>query len=313
MVRQIFLFIIIFSCIACGMQDKEKIDAAIYEANLKLSGGDCQGAIALLNNIPRPHNNALFHITLASAYACKANFSSITFFTEDIDKLSANADEMFNSLATFSSSIVETTAESQRFLDMQKGIETLLHAGNQTYPDANLKKVIFGNVLANDMNLQLIYMILAQMGKWFYYFGDSDSNTGIKDGCLYSYTSNPARILIDSEPTGACGGPQYLGVRLSGNTEQTRRRMCYPVILFNNLIDVLKNTMISSSSTTGALDDILDQVGGFYDDMCDPQPPAPAITELCQLRTVSACVDAYATDNEPLQVFYAGVFEAMFL
>lgn len=304
-----FLFIFLsIVLIACGKTDDEKVESAIYKANLLLSSNQCQAALNELAGIAAQPSNYLYVSTLASAYACRADFSSYHFFTTDLENLDADETDFLNSLSIFSSS-TETQAESDSFLDMQDGIDTLMLAGSLAYPEALDRISVFGAQKANDLHLQSLYMLLAQMGKWFHYYGGVNTTTGIKSGCLYSYTNGVAQALIDGNPTGACANP-YTGVRLSGNTEDTIRQMCYPVVLYNNLMDVLINVNISSGDSNYNLDEILDNVQTTYEDVCTSDAN---METLCSMRLVQDCVDEYAADNTYLQVFFAGFFEASFL
>jgi hypothetical protein len=306
---RIILFSLIFAMISsCALSDREEADNAIYSANLLLSSGDCQGAINALAAIPAQTSNALYYMTYASAYACRAGFNTNTFFLTDVPVLDAGTTDFLNSIAIFTSS-TETTAESDDFLDMQRSIELLLHAGGLASPDAEDRIAIFGERQANNINLQALYLMIAQLGKWFHYFGGVNTTTGIKSGCLYTYTNGVAQAAINGNPTGACANP-YTGVRLSGSTEATVRRMCYPIVLYNNLIDVLTHVSISSGTSNGELGDILTNVETAYDTVCAADP---GLTTLCAVRTVEECVDDYTADNTFLQIYMATFFETTFL
>jgi hypothetical protein len=118
-----------------------------------------------------------------------------------------------------------------------------------------------------------------------------------------------AQAAINVNPTGACANP-YSGVRLSGTTAATVRQMCYPIVLYNNLIDVLANVEISSGTSNGELGDILNNVETAYDSMCGADP---GLQTLCDVRTVEQCVDDYTADNTFLQIYMAIFFETTFL
>jgi len=181
---------------SCAVSDREEAENAIYQANLLLSDGNCQGAIAALATIPAQTSNALYYMTYASAYACRASFNTNTFFLTDVPVLDAGTTDFLNSISIFTSS-TETTSESSRFLDMQSAIELLLHAGGLDSPDAEDRIAIFGERQANNINLQALYLMIAQLGKWFHYYGGVNTTTGIKSGCLYTYTNGFATAAID--------------------------------------------------------------------------------------------------------------------
>ncbi len=304
----VFFYIIFFILSSCGLTDREEADNAIYKANLLLSEGNCQAALTTLAEIPAQTSNSVYYMTYASAYACRASFNTNTFFVTDVPLLDAGTTDFLNSISIFTSS-TETSAESAQFLDMQAAIELVLHAGGLDQPDAEDRIAIFGDMQANNLNLQALYLMIAQLGKWFHYYGGVNTLTGIKSGCLYTYTNGVAQAAINSNPTGACANP-YTGVRLSGSSEATVRQMCYPIVIYNNLIDVLTHVSISSDTSNGELGDILTNVQTAYDTLCGADP---GLTTLCAVRTIDQCVDDYTADNTFLQIYMATFFETTFL
>lgn len=66
--------------LACGKTTEEEVKDAILSANIYLSRSECQPAIDLLEGMGRQNKNPYYLKALSSAYACRAGYSTITFF-----------------------------------------------------------------------------------------------------------------------------------------------------------------------------------------------------------------------------------------
>ena len=67
----------------------------------------------------------------SSAYACRGDYSSTTFFTDDLPGMQTDLDTLFGSLATFSTSEMTNMAD-ERFTQITTALDALLMAGNIT-------------------------------------------------------------------------------------------------------------------------------------------------------------------------------------
>ncbi|MGZ3808703.1 MAG: hypothetical protein ACXVCE_11505, partial [Bacteriovorax sp.] len=170
-------FLMLFSC---GKNADEKTADAVLSANISLSKGDCQSAINVLEDNGRVNDNAAYLKTLASAYACRAKYSSVVLFSGDLVKIITPAPSgPLNGIATFSTSQVTVQNPLQNdssFRDLQKAIDILLYAGgipSTTEPTSAERLKYFTSLEAGDIDAQLLYMMLVQIGKFMYVYGNS--------------------------------------------------------------------------------------------------------------------------------------------
>ena len=102
-----------------------------------------------------------------------------------------------------------------------------------------------------------LYLILIQMGKFIYFFGNTDSD-GVKGGgtqsnsCYLNYTSLPARAVINAAtPPNSCNPDGTTG---HPDLDNDRALKCYGVILFNNFIDIIGNLTFVGDNADGLRD-----------------------------------------------------------
>jgi hypothetical protein len=294
---------------SCSKDSDDEFDDAVWKANFLMSSGtttDCEAAITLLEGIGRDLNHKGYVQVLASAYACTGGYNALTLLTSDISNLTAGSTDFLNSIAYFSTSIVETTAQSDEFVDIFDGIEIVASAGGGTTHDERL--AYFGADDTNDLNMQNLFMILAGLGKYLYYYGQASNVNGIKTQCLYTYTNAVAQAVIDGTASGACANP-YTGT-MSGSSSSTITGMCHGLVLYNQMMDTLLNTTISTSADLGDLDTVYTAISTAYDAFCASD--ANTVT-LCAQMDLATCETTYAADNTYLQIFFATVFELTFL
>jgi hypothetical protein len=306
------LVLILFSLLltACGQSDKEKIESGLKHARQLLTLRKCDDALTVLNEIGFQAGNAPYLQTYSSAYACKSNYSTVTFFGTDIDKLSASQGGMLGSLTTFTTS-QNPNALSASYNYLQTAIETLLYAGGITASSHTNRLTKFTASEVSNMGVQAIYMILVQMGRYFAYYGDADTSTGVKgDGaepntCLVTYTNPLAIDALDDGVSGSCTDVANLGHTSieTGDADIRRTRMCHGVVLFNNFIDLITNVSFSGSST-GELGDL----ATVFDTLCSSDLNVPGA--ICTIRDQSACE---ALDPDEIELFFAWIFERIFL
>jgi hypothetical protein len=317
------ILLVLFSCGSAS--DEEQLERAVESARFLLSENKCAEAIALLEAEGPADTNADYIQTLASAYACRSDFDEINFFANDIALLDASAnDSLIGSLTLFSTSS-ETTADAATYTDLMDAINVLLYAGGLTEPSSAGREAVFGAAANNDINLQVMYMLLAAMGKYFAFYGNAAGGVkgagGGPNGCLFDYTDAGALAAVaggaDSCVGGGDGHPDLANADPGGGTPDADdlRRMCEGYIITTNLLDVMSNVTLPTSTDLGDISDLLTNVidpivqpGGLCD---DPLLPAG----ICDERSQSDCETFYGIPANfvDLEQFYAVVFETMFL
>jgi len=260
MMKPFIYFSVLMMLFSCGKNADQKTADAVLSANIALSKGNCQSAIDVLEENGRVNNNAVYLKTLASAYACRAGYSTLTFFTTDISKTVTPAPLGGTTTYTTSSAAVTTTLQSDAsFQDMQTAINILLYAGgisSSTEPTTVERKKYFTTSEVADIDSQLLYMMLVQLGRYGYFYGDS-SATGAKGSgsgtntCFTSYINAHANIkAILGGSGGTCtdvatstSGHAQLVDSVTAATRKTR--LCHGVVLLNNIFVLLPNVVAS--------------------------------------------------------------------
>lgn len=305
---------------ACSSGNKEKVESAIDTAlyYLSLPTPNCQKAIEELEKLGRQPLNPLYLRTLSSAYACRGDFSELNLFGY-IDNISSNVASFFGSLTTLGMA-PQATAESAEFLDVQRALDILLHAGDQTTPSYANLVTLFGARHANNLSLQALYMLLTQLGRFNYFYGNVNA-TGDKglgagvNNCFYPYPALVQSTVADSADTGGrcnsantpVGHPQ-LNIATAGLTNAIiNRRLCHGVIIVNNLIDILSNIEFSNNDALGAIVDLKVTLETI---LVDAQSiPDPDFQAFLEVRSQSECEAILNADNEVGQYYFAAVFE----
>ena len=178
-IQFVVLLPLLFS-LSCGTQDDElKREAAIEKAYILMSSGNCREAVSVIEAAPSTDTDARFIKTRSIAYACRAGYSTVRLFAQDLEQFSVVGGGSFlNALARFSTSSLMTEVDSANFEDMQKAIDILLYAGGiatTRQPTAARRATLFNDEDAGEINAQLSYLILAQLGMYFRYFGNTDT------------------------------------------------------------------------------------------------------------------------------------------
>jgi hypothetical protein len=305
----LIVFAVILS--GCAKNEEQKVidavDTALY--HLSQSDPDCAQAIKVLEAVGRQPRNPRYLHTLASAYACRGSFSELTLLAE-VDTISA--DNLFlASLAQLSTS-EQSQAESDEFTDLQTAIDLLLYAGEKTIPSASEQQAIFGNRHGANLNLQALYMIIVQLGRYARWYANTDA-TGAKGAgagtnvCLFDYAVGP-QVVATSHPSNACSGVNtgHPDLDYTGVTQTVaQKRLCQGAMLFNNLLDILENTSISSDSSLGDLSEVKDALDPYIT-LASARPDVAAL-----LATLSQaeCETTVAADDEGMQYYFATLFE----
>ncbi|MBL7666093.1 MAG: hypothetical protein JNM93_13235 [Bacteriovoracaceae bacterium] len=322
MLKYLYAFLLLPFFLACTPEGEVLVEQEIEKAKLSLTTKNCASAITILTNLGNQPENPKYLAALASAYACRAGFDERVLFLNDIALLDASSnDTVIGSITLFSTS-PETIADSATYTDLQLGINTLLYAGGVTEPSSAARELIFGTKHNNDLNLQALYMLLAQVGKYFYLYGDADG-TGLKGGgagnnCLYSYTDPIAQLAIDSVAGDSCDSSEtgHPDLNAAPGDADSLRRVCEGYVLLTNLLDVMENTTFPAATDLGdintSLVGVVNQLKNTPGQYCqDPALPAG----ICDERSQSDCETFYAVpaNFDLMQRFFAAVLETIFI
>lgn len=324
MLRRIIYISLILMLFSCGKNADEKTLSAVLSANIALSKGDCQSAINVLEANGRQTGDARYLKTLASAYACRARYSVVTFFASDI-ALSATP-APFGGSARYSTSQATVTGTLQadaRFTDLQTAINILLYAGglsSTTEPLASTRAAYFSASDAADINSQLAFMMLAQLGKYIQFYADAGT-TGVKGSgassnvCFSDYSNVPANVstALSGYP-GACQVTNSPHAQLDSAdvtiTAAVRRtRMCHGVVLLNGILDLLPSIIASAGGgDLSSIGSLTTNINTFK---------TALITAYPAVGTVATVVSQTNCENDPtittatIESYFAIIFEAL--
>ena len=247
---------------SCGKTADEETLGVVLSANIALSSGECQKAIDTLENHGRVNTSAPYLKTLASAYACRAGYSTVTFFASDFALTTTKVPLGGLTLYSTSSTAVTSTLQNDEvFKDLQKAIDILLYAGgiaSDSEPTSAARAKHFSSSVAGDIDTQLLYLVLVQLGRYMNYYGNV-SAAGDKGGgsgsntCFSSYETanaairaaiaNPASTLTCKNSVDTAASHTQLSSAVLATTRKTR--LCQGVVLLNGLTALLPNVVAS--------------------------------------------------------------------
>lgn len=260
----------------CGKSTEEKVIDSIDQANTLLTTKKCDEAITVLEGIGRQTSNPRYIVSLASAYACKAGYSSVTFFSQDLGRITQD-DSTFGGLAAMSTSDDAVTPDfytDTKVTSLLKAINVLLYAGggiaSNEEPTYSKRLEIYGNE-SGDVNSYAVYLLLAYLGKFYHYFGDasvdtsSSTNNAVKAGgslpgtCMTSYTNaediisagSDVDTYLSNSNTGSCDSVSGSTIRSELNAGAANRRalLCQAIVGFNNLLELIPLVIADATET----------------------------------------------------------------
>lgn len=325
----LFNLLMLLSLLSCGKPADQKRDDAVLSANIMLSTRQCQAAIDLLEGVGRDTYDGKYMQTLASAYACKAGFTEPRFFVDELPKVGTPGG--LGGLTRFTLASTMTAPDAESFENLQKAIDILLYAGgvpSTRKPTASRRVTGLSSADAQDINAQLMYLVLTQMGLYLHYYGDS-SESGVKGSgvgtntCLVNYDKDVALNVGGSldayfatNVTGACkqaglgttGHPQLGADKDNLNVA----RLCQGVVLLNTFIDVFPAVLASITT------DDLDTVNGITTAVnlaktaVTTAKTGASMATLMNTLNQANCVANNTANTEYLQVYFAFMYEALF-
>jgi len=311
-VRSIALIFTLFLFVSCAKTTDEKVAEAIDVANSYLSKGKCQSAIDTLEDVGRQGSNGVYLQVLASAYACRAGFSELTFLLTDLDVMTQSNDILTN-LSIISTSPEDET-DSDSYLDLQTAINLLIDS-TAAAPSQSARNTKFGTRRAGDMGTQALLMMFAQLGKFLHYYGDVNPTTGVKGGgsgsnnCFIAYTDNTAIGLLSGTCNSTGTRTGHIDLSLSSGLSATKSKLCEGLMLVTNIIDTINNIQIPQDSTLSALDSVKTEINSMKTAIY-----TGGLETLLDTTDQTTCTTLVApTDNsgefENLQRIYASLFE----
>lgn len=312
----ISVLFLIFFLTGCGASSKEKLENAILTAQIYLNTKECDKALDAINSVASDGSNSNYLITKASAYACKANYSTIRLFSDDVDKFGNPS--VFGGLARFSTSSSMDAYDNDEYTNLENAINILLYADGKIDadkdPTSDRRAAVLTPEGLSDVNSFLVYLIMAQLGKYAYYYGNA-SSTGVKGSgtlgntCYLNYSNNAAKVLILADPPGSCTDPTNHGHADLGATGSLNvERMCQGVVLVNNLLALIETVL--AAMTGNELDAV--NIADLKTQLANVSG-VPGASNVVSVLSQTKCETDNATDDQYLQLYFAAVIENLHL
>lgn len=327
LMKYVLMFLII-TVAGCGASDEEKVDNAILSAQVSLSNLRCDEAINTLEEVGRQNTNAEYLQTLASAYACKADFTTGTIFGTDLVKIGDPT--IMGGFARFTNADSMTAVNEAGYLNLVTAIQILAFAGGiSSTLDASvaLRAERFTSDEADSINAQLLYMVLDMMGRYVRFYSGADS-AGAQANCMLNYSDNNTDLVSPNATldtylgttTAPCqstadAGNNDLGDIDAGLTSDEVTRRCQGLTMMNIFLDLVENFIArlpgdefdDLDAITGSLNTIRTTVQTRYNEQ---------ESSLFTLTSLSNCESIYApantTQHPDFDVFFAFFFEGLF-
>jgi hypothetical protein len=294
----------------------------MVSAEKLLTDGNCDAALDKMQSFPARPEDSRYVKLLASAYACKADYTTAKLIDDLQTLFSAGIGANFiSSLTTMSLAQTNDGPLDREYIQLFLGINALLYSGQTSTvenPSAANRIADFNTTQADEINSYLFYLLLTELGQYFFHYGDTD-NAGSKGGlgnhlCLMSYdnvagSNIPAILGVGA--TGSCTATGQTGspdIRATTGNSININRACQGIVLFNNFYDTFPNIALGSldgvdlSTLETALDLVFTNLlaaGGLTD------------TTIVDMRSVTLCEAQFASNTDDIQIYFANVFETL--
>ncbi len=311
MLRTIVLLLAV-TLATCGkLTDQQKIDQAIRDAHHLLTKEKCGQALEALNKVSFQARNPDYIGVYASAQACRSDFRVPSFFANSVDDIGTENATFLTSLTTMETSAISTSNDTS-YVALRDALNTLLHAGGIDIPNHANRADALGEAAAQQLSLQILYMLLVQMGKYFYLYGNTDDegNKGRRDSsanqCLTDYTTTQARFArmvassTSPSPIFPCNSDSDGHSELATGATGRKGKLCEGVVLFNSFIDLISSVSITEENS-GSLSELRDGLN----DVCG----ALGLATLCTQTSQSLCESRETVTD--LEIYFVGIFETM--
>lgn len=319
-IKTTFLIAVLMLSFSCGKSKEQEVKDAVLSANIYLSTRQCQPAIDVLEAMGRQNSSAYYLKTLSSAYACRAGYSTISFFGDDISKTATPSP--LGGMTTYKTSVVTTTSpltNDSNFKDLQTAINILLYAGgiaDTTEPTADERAKHFSLNQAGDINSQLAFMMLVQAGKLMKVYADT-SAAGVKGGgsgsntCFTDYTTTDLLVqaYLATGNTGACVTASSSHPQLALGVSNRRKRLCEGTVLLNGILSILPSVLATAAG--GDLDDISTITTQIEAKKNALEAIDPTFSPTATVLSQTNCENDSDIDEDTLSSYYAVFFESL--
>lgn len=315
------IFSLLFILISCAKTTDQKIDSAKQEAKYHLTHGSCAKAKSVLDDVNFQDDDADYVGLYAATYACKAGYTELGTVFPNLANM--NASSLLSSTASFDSSD-ETEADSDDFLNLMRAINVILGVSSTTVK----RFAKYGNAKATDLSLQTLYMILVTMGKFYAYYGNADENGHKGAGaaanvCLVKYDFHTSvDDWLTASPLNGCnsGNDGHADIISPVDSDTIKSRLCYGVVLFNNLLEILSNISLSDNESLGSLSEVSDVMTAFFTtamaaEETPPGAPPEDFTGTNSIRTLKDITlqsDCEEQSLDDLKRYYLYIIETNF-
>jgi hypothetical protein len=324
--KPLIIFLLLFLCVSCGQDSEDERSDAVRSAHIYLTQRDCEKAYAELTDAGYTATDGRYLQALADTHACRIGYSTTTLVSSDFSLFGSPS--TLGSMARFHLSEKMTSFDDYDYVQMQEAIDLLLYAGGiarDRNPTASERVRLLGDDIGGDINIQLVYFLLTQLGMYVRHYGNTSSGGAKGSGfnvnkCFLTYENlaiNGVGNLTNyftSVPTGPCDINQLGHPEMGPVGAPSIARMCQGVVLVNNLIDVF--SAVAADLTSEELNDIdLTLLTNALTLLAAAVPTAEA-TEMINLTNATSqqyCESLGATSDDNLQRFFAFVFETLTL
>ncbi len=301
--------------ISCAKTPKEEVLEAIDLALTYLSSERCEDAINILEKVGRQNDNAVYLEVLASAYACRAGFSTIRFIGDDIPNLDTSSFANLLKSVSILSLSPETAADSSSYSDMRTGFNIIFQSDGGPEPSQVNRATKYGARKSGDMGVEALLFSMVQLGKFINYYGNVDAS-GVKglgagvSRCFIDYTfglAQAARVAGGGSCNGNNFGHADLSV-LGGSAATGIRRRCEGLMLFTNILDILQNMDLSGSDSLRDLEEAGDEIVTLKESAITARP---SLSTLLNMTSQSLCETTLASPAEMdnMELIYALFYE----
>lgn len=298
---------------SCGKTKQEEIDTEVNSAEIDLTRGDCDSALTKLTGVTYQSNDAKFLKLLASAYACKAGYSSTVFFSDDLPKLDISF--LLSSFTTFSTSDVMDAPTQEDYINIQNAVNVLLFAGGlsqTTDPTSALRKAKFTSRESAQLHSLLMFLLMVNLGQYSYFYGNTGP-TGIKgvggnvNECFMKYDASIITAMGGSG--GNCDNAADSGHPNLDPGTVNIARACEGVVLMNAFLDIIPEVI---SSATGS---DFEELGDFDANIFKTAASAALTfagksTDILDKTSMTTC-QADISDQDTFRYYFAMFFDIL--
>lgn len=314
-ITAVFAFLILFLNSCGDISDQERVDNAISLANQLLTDSDCAGAKQVLDDLGYQNLNAEYLVTYAAAQVCTTGYTTTNLFTNELSKVdSTDSSTILGSLTKFSTSSTSGSTDGN-YETTLAAINTLIYAGGLTSPSHANRELKFTAQDLQEIEVFAIYLMLTNLGKYFYIHGNTNSNgqKGALDvndtnDCLADYltAAGQAARLAAVASISPCNADNDGHSELQSGATNRQQYMCEGVVMFNNFVDLVTNVSISGSDTS-TIQNLNTAVGTLCDDA--------GLGAVCTVKSQSECEttiwDSGGGSGENVELYFVAVFETM--